>query len=222
MKRVSFVVFVILTVFLTVSGASACGSEAGKGHFGAMGARMAVMQSMFALNAEEVLIMEDIFNSNKHATREIARSHGLTRDDLKIMRTMQGKFKQLRLESLAKFLNEEQLQTLRKEIFADFPFTFIELGETEKQEFLQNALGVSEEEASQVISSMVEVKTRREIVMENLGFDIERIGAFREDMKKQRNEMKERLGTVLSNDQIVQFNEFRSRMAAKKRGQDHP
>ena len=123
------------------------------------------------------------------------------------------------MESLAAILNPEQLLTLRQDVFNNSPYAFVELATIETSEPLQDSLGISEEEASQVLSILEEIKNKRDIVLEHLGFDHETITSFRKDMETRRNEMLENLRTVLSNEQLEQLKEFRSRISQKRQGQ---
>ncbi len=218
MKQATFITFIVFTVLFTVLSATAHGFKTNKKPYGNMGMRMAVVQSMLALNDEQAKSVETIFKANMQATREIIKNHGLTREDMKVMRTMQGKFKQQTMENIAEILDQEQLQTLRKEFFDDSPFAFTQLAETETRELLQDSLGISEEEASQVFSTLEEMKSKREIVLVNLGFDHEQMISFRKDMEAQRKEMQENLSTVLSNEQLEQLEEFRNRMSQRRQG----
>jgi hypothetical protein len=219
MKQATYITLVIFTVLFAVLSATAHGFKDNIGPYGNIDMRMTMIQSMLDLNDEQTKDVENIFRANMRETKEIIKSHGLTRGDIKVMRMMQNKFRQQTMENLAVILDQEQLMTLRQDVFGNSPFAFIELAAIETPELLLESLGISEEEASQVLSILEEMKNKREIVLVNLGFDHEMVASFRQDMESKRNEMQEDLRTVLSNEQLEQLEEFRSRMSQKRQGQ---
>lgn len=215
MKPAKFTAFIILFVFLTARNVKAHEPYIGSGIFGAK--QLDMMQEQLELTDEQATVVQNILAVNKEAMKQIAEEHGLQRGDMRKVHREMKKSREQYPEKLAAILDHEQLQALRKEIFANGPFRFIQLSEEEKLASLQNFLGLSKEIANQVAAILEEGKMQHAKILEDLGFNPALMIAFQQDMATCRKEIEKSLSEVLSEKQMKKFEELRNQMKLRNR-----
>ncbi|MBU1233325.1 MAG: hypothetical protein KKD01_02450 [Proteobacteria bacterium] len=179
------------------------------------GGSLDMMQLALDLTDEQNRAVQEILTGNQHGMADIFEHSGLNHGDMSLLHGITEKFRQLSLESLAAVFNKDQLLILKEKVFNSPPFEFIVMSGKEKLALVQDSLKMSGDQVSQVAGIMAEESAKHEVVLNNLGFNIEQITAIQEATAVQHKEMMKRLSTVLSKEQLEKFEILHMKMAQK-------
>jgi Spy/CpxP family protein refolding chaperone len=214
MKKTKLIALAGLIAFLTAWNVTAHDLSGAKGSFGTK--HLEMMQVVLDLTDEQSGAMQKIFASNMQNIQAIIKHHGLKRSDMRVMRTVTGKFRQDAQEQLKTVLTQSQILKLREELSQNGILGFILLSQEEKQTRLQNILGVDEENAGQIVAVLEQERAKHRKIMGNLGFDSEQMPTFQQSMLAQREEIKKELSEILNAEQLEQFEKLSHRMQQRR------
>jgi hypothetical protein len=181
-----------------------------------------MLQIVLALTDEQTTVVNEIVADNRKKMAEILENSSLTRQDLGLLHGITNKFTQTGTENLAAIFNKQQLQILHREVSNKSPLGYIVLSAREKLNLLKNALPMDKEQTHLVTTLIAHETTKQGIVLENLDLNPEEILAFHEAMDTQREEMLEKLSTVLSEKQLELFMRIKDQMGPKRLGHRPP
>ncbi len=216
MKQKKIFTLVISMVLLAACGAAAFGPPEGGGHFGTK--QLQMMQTILDLTDEQSTAVKKVFTDTRNNILMIIENNGLQRNDMKVLRTLTGKFKEEGQKQLATVLSEEEIQVMHEKLFTENTLTFILLPSAEKQAWLQDTLGLDAERAGQVSTLLEQKKSQHKQVLVNLGYDAEQIVKFRQELIAQRQDAKKSLQKILSMQQMDLFEKISTRMKLAERG----
>lgn len=215
MKQVKFFTLTISIVLSTALSAAAFGPLEGRGPFGVKHLQM--MQTILDLTDEQSKAVEEVFADVRGNMQVILHGYDLKRQDMKVLRTLTGKFQEEGRKELATVLTIEEMQAMLEQLFAGNALEFILLSPEDKQVSLQDTLGFDTEKASRVVGILEQKKFQYELVLANLGYDPEQIVTLCQELIFQREKVKQSLEEILYQEQI----ELLEKIGNNRRQQGH-
>jgi len=207
MKQIKFFTLTISIILLTALSAAAFFPPDGRGPLGTK--RLQMMQAVLGLTDGQSKALKEVFADARENMQAILQDNNLKRKDMKVLRTLSGKFKEEGSKELATVLTTEEIQAMREQLFAANAHEFILLSPEDKQVSLQDLLGFDAEKASQVVTILEQKKSQHELVLANLGYNTEQIASFRQELITQREKTKQSLEEILTQEQMELLEKIR-------------
>lgn len=175
-----------------------------------------MMQVVLDLTDKQSAAVQEIVARNQQAMADIFKTSGLNHGDMRLLQGISEKFRQLYFDAFATVFDEKQLQLLREKVAETGQLDCFLLSEKEQLRLMQDLLEMRKEQVSQVTGIIAERSANHEIVLDKLGFNVEKITALQGAMAARREEMIKSLSAVLSVEQLAKFEKLHMKMAPKE------